>query len=111
MQAYASLGGQDAGKGQLKELGGSLLEAEPVADAAARHGKTTAQVLLRWAVQKGIAVIPKSRSASRMASNHALLDWVLSPDDMAAIDAMDRPSAEEGRLCWKRDPLRFLDFE
>lgn len=71
MQAYASLGGQDAGKGQLKELGGSLLEAEPVADAAARHGKTTAQVDMPTngpnGKQEGI-IEPKSNLASQVVN-------------------------------------------
>jgi diketogulonate reductase-like aldo/keto reductase len=52
LQAYASLGGQDAGKTKLAPLGGPLLEHPAVLSAAAIHGVSAAQVLLRWALQK-----------------------------------------------------------
>ena len=52
LQAYASLGGQDAGKAKLAPLGGPLLEHAAVLSAAANHGVSAAQVLLRWALQK-----------------------------------------------------------
>jgi diketogulonate reductase-like aldo/keto reductase len=52
LQAYASLGGQDAGKKKLEPLGGPLLEHEAVRMAATSHGVSAAQVLLRWALQK-----------------------------------------------------------
>ena len=69
LQAYASLGGQDAGKRKWETLGGPLLQHETVAAIARRQaagaGATPAQVLLRWALQQGVAVIPKSVSESR----------------------------------------------
>ena len=49
--------------------GGELLAAPPIADAAARHGRTPAQVVLRWHVQLGAVPIPKSATPERMASN------------------------------------------
>ena len=52
LQAYASLGGQDAGKQKLEQLGGPLLEHEAVLTAATHHSVSAAQVLLRWALQK-----------------------------------------------------------
>jgi alcohol dehydrogenase (NADP+) len=61
LQAYASLGGQDAGKGVLQKVGGPLLEHAATSAAAAKHGVTPAQVLLRWGLQKGFAVIPKTK--------------------------------------------------
>ena len=67
LQAYAVLGGQDASKAKWQLLGGHVLEAAPVVTAASVHDVTPAQVLLRWALQHGLSVTPKSVSAARMA--------------------------------------------
>lgn len=65
--------------------------ADPVVTAiAARHGRTPAQITLRWGVQRGCAVIPKTRTSARLAENLALFDFVLSAEEMAAIDRLDR---------------------
>jgi len=108
LQAYASLGGQDASKAKLASLGGSLLKVGPVVQAAAQHGVTPAQVLLRWALQQGFTVIPKSNSLERMRENGALFGFALSEAEMAAISALEK--GDEGRTCWRNDPLRLLDF-
>jgi 2,5-diketo-D-gluconate reductase A len=63
---------------------------------AARLGRTPAQVALRWHVQRGDIVFPKSMRAERMAENFAIFDFELSPEDMAAVTGLDR--GEEGRL-------------
>lgn len=55
----------------------------------ARHGKSVAQVALRWLVQRGIIVIPKSTHIERMRQNIDIFDFSLSDDDMAAISALD----------------------
>ncbi len=57
---------------------------------AATHGRTPAQVVLRWGVQRGCAVIPKTRQPARLRENLALFDFALSPEEMAAISALDR---------------------
>jgi diketogulonate reductase-like aldo/keto reductase len=115
VQAYAALGGQDGSKAKWAALGGHVLESEPVAAAVAAHeGATAAQVLLRWAVQRGCSVTPKSANAARMAENAACLGLRLTDDETAAIDALAARTADEpanGRLCWRTDPLRLLDFE
>lgn len=54
-----------------------------------RLGKTPAQIVLRWHVQLGCSVIPRSTNAERMAQNMALFDFELSADDMAAIAGLD----------------------
>jgi 2,5-diketo-D-gluconate reductase A len=54
-----------------------------------RLGKTPAQVILRWHVQLGCAVIPRSTNAERMAQNMALFDFALSADDMTAMASLD----------------------
>jgi 2,5-diketo-D-gluconate reductase A len=63
---------------------------EPVVRVAAALNRTPAQVVLRWHLQRGTTVIPKSVSPDRMRSNLALHDFTLSEDDMAAISACDR---------------------
>ena len=63
--------------------------ADPVAGAVARrHGRTPAQVLLRWALQHEVAVIPKSGQPARIAENANLFDFTLDERDMAALDAL-----------------------
>jgi diketogulonate reductase-like aldo/keto reductase len=71
--------------------GDKALLAEPtVADIARRLGRTPAQVILRWHVQMGFAVIPGSRNVSHIRDNLAILDFALSDADMAAIAALDK---------------------
>jgi diketogulonate reductase-like aldo/keto reductase len=88
IQAYASLGGQDAGKGTLEKLGGSLLSRREVLEMAEKHGASPAGVLLRWATQRGIAVLPKSTAPKRMAENLAAasgaLPYCLSPESSSS---------------------------
>jgi diketogulonate reductase-like aldo/keto reductase len=85
-QAYSSLGSQWWGRGYRDN---PVLRAAPVLGAAQAHSRGAAQVVLRWALQKGQAVIPKSGNAEHIASNLALFDFSLSEEEVAAIDAMD----------------------
>ena len=75
-----------------------------VAQVAARVGRTPAQVLLRWCLQKGTFVIPKSTHRERIEENGALFDFELSEADVAALDALDTTGetdrAREGKW-WK----------
>lgn len=57
---------------------------------AAKYGKTTAQVMLRWHIQRGIAVIPKSTHIERMRENFDVFGFTLSDEDMQAIAALDK---------------------
>ncbi|MGN6221809.1 MAG: aldo/keto reductase [Microbacterium sp.] len=66
-----------------------LFGAEPVAAAAAAHGKTPAQAVLRWHLQKGYIVFPKSVRRERLQENLDVFDFELTADEIAAIDAMD----------------------
>jgi methylglyoxal/glyoxal reductase len=70
--------------------GGPLLRDAALAEIARRHGKTVAQVILRWDVQKGIVTIPKSVTPQRITENAQVFDFTLTPADMAAIDALER---------------------
>ena len=55
---------------------------------AERHGKSVAQICLRWLVQQGIIPIPKSINLQRMKENLQVFDFMLSDDDMQAISAL-----------------------
>ena len=69
---------------------GHRLADEVVAGVARGTGRTPAQVMLRWGVQRGIPVIPKSRRRERILENSRIFDFALSEGDMAALDALDR---------------------
>ena len=60
-----------------------------VVEKAAAHGKTPAQIVLRWHLQHGLSVIPKSLRPARIAENFDIFDFELTADDIAAIDALD----------------------
>jgi D-xylose reductase len=70
--------------------GDSALEQPVVQAIAKQHQKSPAQVLLRWGVQRGTAVIPKSTRAERLRENLAIFDFELTADDMARISALNR---------------------
>ncbi len=57
---------------------------------AEKHGKTPAQVILRWHIEHGVAPIPKSVRAERIAENIDVFDFKLAPEEVAAIDALDK---------------------
>jgi len=61
-----------------------------VAEVAARAGRTPAQVLVRWGLQRGFIVLPKSTHKERIEENGALFDFALPDEDMTALDALDR---------------------
>lgn len=68
----------------------SVLAQAAVVDAARRHSKTPAQVVLRWGVQRGTAIVPKSSRPERLAENLALFDFELVPEEMLAISGLNR---------------------
>lgn len=71
---------------------GKHLRNGTVAEIAERVGRTPAQVLLRWCLQHGVPVIPKSTHRDRIAANARLFDFTLAEADMTALDALDRTS-------------------
>jgi 2,5-diketo-D-gluconate reductase A len=72
---------------------GEVLKDEAIKKIGARHGKSIAQVVLRWHLQQGDIVIPKSTHADRMRENIDVLGFELSEADMKAIDSLDRGEA------------------
>ena len=66
-----------------------------VAEIADRLGRTPAQVLIRWSVQRQLVVLPKSTHRERIAQNAEVFDFTLSGEDMAALDALDGTDGTE----------------
>jgi len=64
------------------------LDAEPIVAAARAHGVTPAQVVLRWHIEHDVVVIPKSVRRERIEENLAVLGFMLTPDEVAAIDTL-----------------------
>ena len=85
-QAWSPIGGitfyRDGSKG-------STLEDPTIVEIAEAHGRTPAQVMLRWHLQQGRQVIPKSVTPSRIAENIDVFDFDLTADQLDAIDALD----------------------
>lgn len=70
---------------------------EPViTELADKYGKSYAQIMLRWCLQQGLIVLPKSVTPERIKENFAIFDFELSTDDMEKLDALDR----DLRTCW-----------
>ena len=69
---------------------GGLFEDPALAAIGQKYGKTPAQVILRWHLQRGVVVIPKSTHIERMRQNLDVFDFTLSGEDMAAITALDK---------------------
>src|SRR5579875_549103 len=69
---------------------GLMLHDPPLTAIAARHQRTTAQVLIRWSLQKGFVPLPKSTRPSHLTSSADVFGFRLSEADMAALDALDR---------------------
>ena len=69
-----------------------------VSEIATRVDRTPAQVLLRWCLQHGVPVIPKSTHRERIAENAQVFDFTLSDEDMAALDALDKTRGTDRAL-------------
>src|SRR6476619_6739435 len=77
---------------------GRHLTSDTVARIARRHERTPAQVLLRWCIERGIPVIPKSTHRERIVENAQLFDFQLSDEDIAELDALDRTGGTDRAL-------------
>ena len=66
------------------------LDVPEIAELAAKHGKTAAQVVLRWDLQNGVVTIPKSTNERRIRENADVFDFELSAEDMALLDGLNR---------------------
>ena len=81
-QSYFSIGRANQGD--------AVIEQDVVRSIAAGHGKTPAQIVLRWGVQRGTSIVPKSTREERLKENLALFDFELTEDEMKAISSLDQ---------------------
>jgi len=86
VNAYSPLGG----KGNPKQVTDKLLCDPVITRVAEAHGKTPAQVILRWHLERGITPIPKATARKRLEENFAVFDFKLTPAEVAEISALDR---------------------
>ncbi|KAL3231914.1 hypothetical protein MRX96_023178 [Rhipicephalus microplus] len=88
LQAYSSLGA----------AGGvaAVLQEPAIVEIAGKHKKQPAQVVLRWALQLGIAIIPKSSNAQRIEENAKIFDFALTDDEVATISSLNKNK----HYCW-----------
>jgi aldehyde reductase len=85
LTAYSPLG-----QGGRKADEPFLLEDEKLKQISAKYSKSVAQVIIKWQTQRGVAVIPKSVTKERIASNIDIFDFTLSDEEMKAINALNR---------------------
>lgn len=95
-QAYSSFG-----EGRLVD---GTLDLPVLPGIASRHSCTVAQILLTWAVQHGIGVIPKAQARIRLKENVRSLEFELSPEDLSLIDRCT-DVAEARKFCWDPDKV------
>jgi diketogulonate reductase-like aldo/keto reductase len=88
-QAWSPIGGIHINHPDDRARITRVLDHPVLVDLAKRHGRTPAQITLRWHIQHGVAVIPKSANPDRIRQNIAVFDFALGPDEMDAIDALD----------------------
>lgn len=84
-QAWSPIGGITFYRGE----GAGTLDDAVIGDIARAHGKTPAQVMLRWHLQEGRSAIPKSVRAERIAENFDVFDFALTPAELESIDRLD----------------------
>jgi 2,5-diketo-D-gluconate reductase A len=84
--------------------GKGLLDDPVLAAVAEKHGKTPAQVTIRWHLENGLMVIPKSVTPARIRENFEVFDFPFDEEDKARIDGMDDPA---GRIAWDPDEATF----
>ena len=87
LEAYFPLGGEANANAKDST---SLLRHPVITKIAEAHNKTAAQVLIRWAVQRGTICIPKSIRESRIAENFNIFDFELTSPELECIRALDR---------------------
>jgi 2,5-diketo-D-gluconate reductase A len=88
-QAWSPIGGITFYPGWGGDERSSTLQDPTILGIGSAHGRSAAQVMLRWHLQQGRSAIPKSVTPHRIAENFDVLDFELTTDELAAIDALD----------------------
>ncbi len=84
IECYSPLGGKES----------NLLDNPVLTELGEKHGKSAAQVMIRWHLQQNLIPLPKSSKPERARQNFDVWDFTLSSDDIARIDALDRPDGK-----------------
>ena len=88
--AFSPLGAQSYFQLNMAERDEAVMENEIIREIASNHQRTTAQVLLRWGVQRGTAVVPKTSNHDRLKENLAIFDFQLTDQEMNSISGLNR---------------------
>ena len=88
----------------------SVMDDPTIGEIAGRYGRSAAQVMLRWHLQRGRSAIPKSTNPARIAQNFDVFDFVLSDQELRELDALDR-NVRNGPDPDSRDPQLLSRFE
>nr|WP_066906788.1 aldo/keto reductase [Millisia brevis] len=107
-RAWSPIGGITFYGGQFGGSGRATVTDPVLVEIAAAHGRTTAQVMLRWHIQQGRQVIPKSINPARIAENFDVFDFELTGEELGRIDALDTDL--RGGPDLDRPQPQFLEF-
>lgn len=91
VSAWSPLGGSPTSQCAV-----SVMDHPIIKDISEKHGKTAAQVILRWELEQGVSVLPKSYNKERIAQNFQVFDWSLTADDHAKIGALEQRKGNRG---------------
>ena len=98
MTGYHPLGSPSRPAQYRTDSDPDVMGSDTVVAIARDIAKSPAQVVLRWAVQRGTVPLPRSSTPERVAENFGLFDWALSPAQMRALDALDATTGSVGRI-------------
>jgi len=90
MMAYSNLGGASYVEIGLATKDDILTEVSTIVDIAKKYNKTAAQVCLRWGIQRGTTIVPKTATKSRLPENIDLFSWTMTEEEMKSIDALNK---------------------
>ena len=107
---YSSFGPQSFLELEWKMPGHTplLFDQNVIKQASAAHRKTPAQILLRWATQRGLAVIPKSNNPERLAQNLDVTSFNLSEEELEGISRLDRGLRFNDPADYLKEPIRLF---
>lgn len=91
VEGYFPLGGQVVGSKGIRQAPPEvqLFDNKVILELAEKYGKTSGQVILRWEMQSGVTILPKTTKAERIAENYDIFDFSLSDEDMALMDGLN----------------------
>lgn len=86
---FSPLGAQSYFQLNMAQTGDAVIEQPSISEIAKTHNRTPAQIVLRWGIQRGVSIVPKSSHSDRLKENIALFDFKLSDSEMEIISSLD----------------------